>query len=110
MKTDLVALTKALATANPQAIHAVLFPTKTDDDVSRRVTPGVSTDRRTAPTDAGDPLRSVESPDDACRPLAAHFLRRMAHAIERGYRIDADEVPVLLDFLFAYQPTLRPKD
>jgi hypothetical protein len=78
MKTDLVALTKALATADPQAIHAVLFPP--------------------AP---------VADPGPAAHWLASHFLRRFADLLDRGWPIDQDEWAMLLDLMHDARPNLR---
>ena len=46
--------------------------------------------------------------DNSVKVLALHFLQRFSRCIERGQRIDPDELPVLLNFLTAYQADLRP--
>lgn len=86
-RTDLGALTRALASGNIRKIHEVL----------------------THPVPDTAPGSTVETAYSS-RLLAAHFLRRMAEAVERGWRIDPDEMPVLLEFLYDYQADLKPPD
>lgn len=56
------------------------------------------------------PLSVVEDPDYNTRTMAIHFLRHIADGLERRYRIDPENVVIMLNFLYATQPDLRPKD